>query len=1489
MKHSNMKPILIILSILLSLIIAKKLWSEPTGCDTLQYSPLVVEYTVSPDIRNYQTGDIVTVNYSITIDKQNEKYIPGKEYLIKLEDYLLGKEMYGNIVRNDVNKNDIISDRKSIHTNTIEFRLLEANDRFMFMLTIYRLSEASDPLASELTLLDGSSYYVDDQYTSILESKTWIGHRAWNDKAGLGEFQEVNLEVPTMKLRNRPGGLVMGVLAGNTIYLTPSEGVEIDHPHIDGINGVHIGEVTQVGNSIKLIVNGAIGNEGYVYFNDEDFYHVEIINHYPLCGYIEVEEHSPFAQGGDGAFFLSEPGYVGNSKTVPAVGIVKLYNFDVDGNGLDDANFDQYQHIADTNLYNNGFFSFGNVSVGCALVTVELFNEDDILLFNCQDRCYSTIKQGIKLYHPEVFPQTWNEAYTIKLTIQINPLSWDDPHAIIEEECPLHVLIKDHNFCAANHVYHEFYRAKHVFNMMNTLNPLRDKLAIYVDQGWPIEPKNFYCSSEMLDAKIPNTGLSGYDAIHLRSQHGDLHPYQSFMDRQWAEWDSFLLFHEMGHYFHMDPVEWNMQEGVCSDPYQKPESHFDQYHSNSAFSEAIAEWFCQLVKAENRSEKYDYVHAFHGWNPSYRYLNLCATYNGDSSEFKYRSPIYLFEFYAVDNLLDSVFRHPEYNLLISSNIRYVNTCYHFLWDLYDSVIDSPGGNWENQWGDIPSDNLSIDLPLLWDYLTRTYIGNTEPQVGRRGSDMYYFIMNLRKLYKNNDATFRKLNDVSRMYHFPYGPDTGLYGHVHIFPNDFPVGTTLQEAINNPSVYPADTLLIQPGTYVVNSQIKKELTIGSRYLDLGDPSMIETTILIAEESEDRVVHLQNTEVSLVGLTFSAEDDDCEYAITVDNSDVVLSRCVMTDFLRSIKVNETSHGVFIDCNIKNCETGIDFNASYRSKFSIENSIFQGNEAAIRGVISSSVDIDIINCVFVDNDRIFSYDAGGNRVNSIKNSIFYENGDYNFNSSTDVAYCNIDLSGGDPYGDPEDCNINEDPLFVDTESDFHLIWDENQKSPCIDTGDPLIKDEDGTPSDMGVYPVDEHDWEIKTLEWSEDDPYEWVCFPIIDTRTTGENVASNFFEDLFNGQLRVTDNILWYDVEGNHYIEVGESNAWTNGDHEISYTQGYIATMDDNYAEDFYNLTKSGFRAPVDTRIYLETNDNGLSRENWIGYFIQEKMDALDALAPVLDDISQIRTERWAMYKGPTGYWFGNCGEDGNVLCYGEMVKVQCVRECNFRWGGDNIIPAIDDFRNTEYYSFDREADYAALYVELDNTERSIPDEVAVFLNGECRGASVVRDSIVQINAYVLSDTTGNDIEIALYYGDRAPSRLIQSYAVLDPNTMKLIGTKLNIDDNGVYFVSLDMDAEEIIPATTAMDQNFPNPFNPTTTIKYSLNQDGPVEIAVYNLKGQKVRQLISANMPAGFHEVVWNGKDSFGKQASSGIYFYRMKTSQKTFVKKMMMIK
>jgi ligand-binding sensor domain-containing protein len=116
--------------------------------------------------------------------------------------------------------------------------------------------------------------------------------------------------------------------------------------------------------------------------------------------------------------------------------------------------------------------------------------------------------------------------------------------------------------------------------------------------------------------------------------------------------------------------------------------------------------------------------------------------------------------------------------------------------------------------------------------------------------------------------------------------------------------------------------------------------------------------------------------------------------------------------------------------------------------------------------------------------------------------------------------------------------------------------------------------------------------------------------------------------------------------------------------------------------------------------------------------------------------------------------------------------------------------------------------------------------------------------------------------------------------------LYGGSLLFDKNGVVWVGtgfglfkytpdtiIDFAKNTTTPSPFTLNGNYPNPFNPNTTISFSLGKESPVEIAVYNISGQKVKTLFSGVMPAGNHVAAWNGKNEQGQRVSSGVYFAR----------------
>ncbi len=164
--------------------------------------------------------------------------------------------------------------------------------------------------------------------------------------------------------------------------------------------------------------------------------------------------------------------------------------------------------------------------------------------------------------------------------------------------------------------------------------------------------------------------------------------------------------------------------------------------------------------------------------------------------------------------------------------------------------------------------------------------------------------------------------------------------------------------------------------------------------------------------------------------------------------------------------------------------------------------------------------------------------------------------------------------------------------------------------------------------------------------------------------------------------------------------------------------------------------------------------------------------------------------------------------------------------------------------------------------------------------------------------------------------APERSLNEYKIYRDNIEIATTTETNYLDEGVpageytygvsAFYSGDYESEitEVvlnhtgngpnqIPQITEIKSIYPNPFNPETNINFSLKNASYVNISIFNMKGQKVRTLVSKDLEAGNHLVSWNGTDSFGKAVSSGVYFTFMDVhddlTDYTSVKKVILLK
>jgi len=94
---------------------------------------------------------------------------------------------------------------------------------------------------------------------------------------------------------------------------------------------------------------------------------------------------------------------------------------------------------------------------------------------------------------------------------------------------------------------------------------------------------------------------------------------------------------------------------------------------------------------------------------------------------------------------------------------------------------------------------------------------------------------------------------------------------------------------------------------------------------------------------------------------------------------------------------------------------------------------------------------------------------------------------------------------------------------------------------------------------------------------------------------------------------------------------------------------------------------------------------------------------------------------------------------------------------------------------------------------------------------------------------------------------------------------------------------------VPHEFAIRGNYPNPFNPETAIMFSLDITSPIEVKIYSILGQEISTLHSGILESGYHSMIWNGTDQFGKSVGSGIYIYRITSGKRALTGKMMLLK
>ena len=735
------------------------------------------------------------------------------------------------------------------------------------------------------------------------------------------------------------------------------------------------------------------------------------------------------------------------------------------------------------------------------------------------------------------------------------------------------------------------------------------------------------------------------------------------------------------------------------------------------------------------------------------------------------------------------------------------------------------------------------------------------------------------------------------------------------PDDY---SAIQAAINASTT--GDTVLVQPGTYFEDIDFGgRAITVASLFLTTGEETYIEQTIINAggyghcvtfDSGENNDSIINGFTVTNGGSYYgsgiycyqSSSPTISNMIITGNNGDAGDSygggMCFMSD------CEPVCTNLIISNNSANEGGGIWFHDN--SHATMFNLTLTGNTSSHGGAMLISYSSPIVDhAVMYDNNSpfggavyVFNYsypvftnitvtgntadygggfyciDLQGEPV--ITNSIIWGNtSSYNlqiFSNSTifppDVTYSDVQDGTGE-YWFGTGC-IDDDPEFMDPGNNIFFL---NASSPCIDTGDPSSPlDPDGSIADMGAFYYVQYGYgSVEGIVTNSETglPIQDANITLGNNQTTTDDTGHYIIEDIFAGDHVIHAYAENYISTSAEVTIIPDETAVQDFALEVDYIaiNSYSFALEDSPEQQVYPNNTNPYTNSYDdlgwTEVVVEEefevsilvmnlNWNSLDYPDE-GYLqiISPSNTEVDIYHSIQTGLIALELETEAFNGEPSaGSWIINIYDS-----YGD--------------GGHQITDA-ELILNSAYYMTVED-----LIVEYESSTTAViswtaPDPFNgrsldgfnIYLDGELNGTSTSSD-------FTISDLIINQeytVGVSVQYSDEE-SEIIE-----------------------IDYTHISTNSPGSIISVTKLNGNFPNPFNPITTISFSVSDVlSLVNIDIYNLKGQKVKSLVNEQLAAGQHSVTWNGKDDSNKPVSSGIYFYKMRAGKYTSSRKMILMK
>jgi hypothetical protein len=298
-------------------------------------------------------------------------------------------------------------------------------------------------------------------------------------------------------------------------------------------------------------------------------------------------------------------------------------------------------------------------------------------------------------------------------------------------------------------------------------------------------------------------------------------------------------------------------------------------------------------------------------------------------------------------------------------------------------------------------------------------------------------------------------------------------------------------------------------------------------------------------------------------------------------------------------------------------------------------------------------------------------------------------------------------------------------------------------------------------------------------------------------------------------------------------------------------------------------------------METAIDLMALWNLIGYWPSESMAPEEAFAALIEN---------GNLHYVTGFdggftWYEPSGPDfANTLTALENGKGYWVR----------VFDPVNDFQYPE------PSGPVVKQLSLNPNPDIVKTNSAMFVNGTVSFQDIIYKEGNRVNIYTESGLLVGEMDIVnnnylrtgAVYGDDLTTEAVDG--ALQDETLVFRYNDYTSDPVIISF-SGNMELAKVdlvfrsIPEAFTLHQNFPNPFNPVTTLRYDLPSDALVTLSIYDMLGKEITQLVNTTQEAGFKSVQWDATDSMGRPVSAGVYLYQIQAGEFVQTKKMVLLK